>query len=313
MSTDRKRKNGVEWFSNINADEIVRASRWFGLGAGVESDMNKSVVATVRLLSARCSADSAFVSIEALATRSAEMLNRKIKRRVISKTNLQPGEDPPTIDQVGPLDDVEIARRLACFGIHRDASKVRLAEVYDNQPRTIVHHRGRLLPPMLRNRVLSSIEKMIWPSKRRRRYIDAERYAVFKRGESGTFLTACEELMAWVDRQFPYTHVALTKNFQGSPHIDHFDRTYQYTLSLGSFSRGGHLCVESVSNEDEIDGTRIDVIDTHNRVACVDGRYVHWVRGYDEGDRYSLVFYCMSGIDVVEPVLAIREWTPTSG
>jgi hypothetical protein len=37
------------------------------------------------------------------------------------------------------------------------------------------------------------------------------------------------------------------------------------------------------------------VVDTHNRIARVDGRYVHWVRGCGGGDRYSLIFYATIG------------------
>ena len=54
----------------------------------------------------------------------------------------------------------------------------------------------------------------------------------------------CEELMAWVDVTFGYTHIAVTKNFVGSPHVDNLDQTFQYTISLGSFTKGGELCVE---------------------------------------------------------------------
>ena len=33
------------------------------------------------------------------------------------------------------------------------------------------------------------------------------------------------------------------------------------------------------------------VVDTHNKLARVDGRYVHWVRPHDGGDRYSAIFF----------------------
>jgi hypothetical protein len=40
----------------------------------------------------------------------------------------------------------------------------------------------------------------------------------------------------------------------------------------------GHDCVNHVFN-------------AYDRVAQVDGRYVHWVHTWDKGDRYGLIFY----------------------
>ena len=124
--------------------------------------------------------------------------------------------------------------------------------------------------------------------------------------------------MAWADSEFSYTHVAITKNFIGSPHVDNLDTTYQYTISLGSFNTGGELCVESRGGNGSGgggsgggDGTRIEVISTHDRVASMDGRFVHWVRGHSGGDRYSLVFYSLDQTVATKAVSALREWKPT--
>ena len=35
----------------------------------------------------------------------------------------------------------------------------------------------------------------------------------------------------------------------------------------------------------------INVVKTRNRIARVDGRHIHWVRSWNGGDRYSLIFY----------------------
>lgn len=64
----------------------------------------------------------------------------------------------------------------------------------------------------------------------------------------------------------------------------------------------GELCVEGRNHEqqqqqedDEVEETiitdYINVINTRNRIAKVDGRNIHWVRSWKGGDRYSLIFY----------------------
>lgn len=35
----------------------------------------------------------------------------------------------------------------------------------------------------------------------------------------------------------------------------------------------------------------VNVVNTRNRIARVDGRKIHWVRSWEGGDRYSLIFY----------------------
>merc|ERR1711865_1355409 len=79
--------------------------------------------------------------------------------------------------------------------------------------------------------------------------------------------------------------MAVTKDFQGSPHVDANDVTYQYAVSLGSFDRGGELCVEG------IDPSEVHILNTHDRIARVDGRFLHWVRGHSGGDCFSLIFF----------------------
>ena len=60
--------------------------------------------------------------------------------------------------------------------------------------------------------------------------------------------------------------------------------TFQYALSLGDFAQsgGGELVVESESGDERW------VVETRNRVARVDGRFAHWVRGYDTTPRVSV-------------------------
>jgi Leucine-rich repeat (LRR) protein len=113
------------------------------------------------------------------------------------------------------------------------------------------------------------------------------------------------ECLSCVDESFSkiYSDLAVTKNFIGSPHIDKYDRDAQWALSLGEYGSsdggggggekvGGELCVEeSPSN--------IVAINTYNRFAKMDGRFPHWVNGY-QGERYSLVFYRTEGLKVAK-------------
>jgi len=136
------------------------------------------------------------------------------------------------------------------------------------------------------------------------------------------------------------TSLAITKNFHGSPHVDARDVTFQYAAAFGDYSydtcadagdgdgdhngdgsshenddhgddcvddrllRGGELCIESEIAE----GGEVVVVDTHHRLARVDGRYPHWVRGYDNnnGDRYSVIWYRVAG-PRDEPVRAVYD------
>jgi hypothetical protein len=100
----------------------------------------------------------------------------------------------------------------------------------------------------------------------------------------GALKDACETLMQTVDATFPYDSLAITKNFVSSAHLDKDDKSHQYSMSFGTFTGGGELCVESR------DGKTRWMIDTRERLARFDGRSVHWVRGY-AGDRLSVVWY----------------------
>ena len=42
---------------------------------------------------------------------------------------------------------------------------------------------------------------------------------------------------------FAYDHLAITRNFVGSPHVDREDTSHQYALALGDYGAGGELVV----------------------------------------------------------------------
>ena len=149
---------------------------------------------------------------------------------------------------------------------------------------------GVALPTRLLTRLHGLLRETRWPAVADRSGVSTEEYLVLRRelnthGEPYTELKeACEEAMCWADPSFQYDHLAITKNFVSSPHIDKCDQSYQYAVALGDFSGGGELCVEGM------DGKARWMIDTRGRLAKFDGRSVHWVRGY-QGERYSVVWY----------------------
>ena len=100
----------------------------------------------------------------------------------------------------------------------------------------------------------------------------------------GALKRARARVLVWADPAFEYDRLAVTRNFTGSPHVDKDDVTFQYALSLGDFAQsgGGELVVESESGDERW------VVETRNRVARVDGRFAHWVRGYDTTPRVSV-------------------------
>ena len=144
------------------------------------------------------------------------------------------------------------------------------------------------------------MQALRWPNSSARPGVNADEYLVLasrrSASECGTrhphypLRLLCEQLVSWYrvaadDRAFEYNAIAATRNFVGSPHVDRFDQQPQLAVSLGEFE-GGELCVEA-----EHDHTMIEVVDTKERIAKVDGRRVHWVRAYRGGERFSLIFY----------------------
>ena len=99
-----------------------------------------------------------------------------------------------------------------------------------------------------------------------------------------------KRIVECADPHYKYTNLAVSKNFVGSPHRDEFDIAYQFALSLGDFTGGGELCVETMHDE-------VTLVDTHGKIAKLDGRFPHWVSGYT-GTRYSLIWYRVMGESV---------------
>jgi hypothetical protein len=172
----------------------------------------------------------------------------------------------------------------------RGALVAALAAAYEESGgRPTVRHQ----PPPLPTRLVEAIERefaaLEWPGRSHRPEMASEAYIVLRSdGVDYPALRAlCAEAAAVASADFAYTGIAVTRNFVGSPHIDHRDTAPQLAASFGAFE-GGELCVETG------DGSSVAVVETRRRIACVDGRRVHWVRTHGGGERWSLIWYSTS-------------------
>ena len=231
--------------------------------------------------------------------------------------DVPPGSDPPLAEQLKPLTTDELCCRIerlqAKFHIEKDTKEEvqkqesdqnmthqqaldKLVQLYGHcdTARREQRLQGRAIPTALQKRFIEILETLRWPAVNQRAGLSAERYLVLTTSAAAkdTFYQelrqACDDLMQWADPEYYFSGIAVTKNFVASPHIDDRDQSFQYAVSLGSFTDGGELCVEGVDDKgDEV----LNVIDTRNRIARADGRHLHWVRTWSGGDRYSLIFY----------------------
>jgi hypothetical protein len=216
----------------------------------------------------------------------------------------------------------------------RESIMQKLLKCYENNEKTslrsIRYERGVYIDPKLLSDLLTEMEKIPWPrTTRERPKILAEGYVILQRPPppsssssscdenikmttkannkakneakklqrfNGIWTKAIEAIES-IDKSFAeqFTALAVTKNFQGSAHIDTLNIAPFYGLSLGNFT-GGKLCVECSP-------TLVAEIDTKGKLAKVDGRFVHWVSDH-EGTRYSLIYYVTSG-EVVPQTTAI--------
>jgi hypothetical protein len=229
------------------------------------------------------------------------------------------GRDPPLVDQLKPLSTNELLVRAKRFSKQENGSSEQ-SRVLDDQPiptlsledahsaalaqavaamshntpcRPEIHLQGRLIPSELRDKLLTILKNLRWAVPNHRPGLTAERYLVLLTSVTNDLFyhelrDACRQLVNWADPSYYYSGIAVTKNFVSSPHIDDRDQTFQYAVSLGDFTRGGELCVDGLDARGK---DVVHVVETHNRVARIDGRRVHWVRTWRGGDRYSLIFY----------------------
>lgn len=234
---------------------------------------------------------------------------------------LAPGWDPLVDQQLFPLSLTTteflamVERRKANAGlmkIRHDASAWVTAEVikahYRRHPRRQLYRSGVPIPAEFLQPLLTELRHTRWPPIAHRPGMHAQHYLILYWGSNNEGYEALylllRQLLKWIEPEYPCTMVAVTKDFQGSPHIDSNDSTYQYALSLGSFCEGGELCVESTCPEE------IYVVDTHNKIARVDGRFIHWVRGHGGGDRFSIIFFSTDPSGATPAVLPFEDFAP---
>ena len=118
----------------------------------------------------------------------------------------------------------------------------------DHAP-TEVAVEGHPIPASLADSLRAELDSLKWSATKHRK-ISAQHYLVLKRkhqqdvpagqdDESQADVSAQEDavknlhrlankLMAWADPEGQWTHIAVTKNFIGAPHIDNFDISHQY-------------------------------------------------------------------------------------
>eukprot|EP00435_Cladocopium_sp_Y103_P035866 s4606_g9.t1 len=203
----------------------------------------------------------------------------------LGSEELESSADPSLLEQLRPLPLSELQQRVGTILEDRERLLESAVALLESKPRHTRRVQGVALPSHLSLRLLKELQCLRWPAKNHRPCLTSDRYLVLHSNAKDSYSKLrglCSELMMWADPTFHYSGVAVTKNFVASPHIDEQDKTFQFAISLGEFS-GGELCIEE-------DSKSVAIIDTRNRIACIDGRFVHWVRNYT-GDRYSLIFY----------------------
>jgi len=242
--------------------------------------------------------------------------------------------------QLEPLSTPQLRKRLErTFHVHldddqplafdRDYIMKRLLESYHaHGPRTIRQERGIPVAPELLEQAWKELEAINWPhTTRERPKVKAQHYMILQKPGSGQVdskrtrketakwqkyqaiydvaVQVLEATLQEIDPEFPqrFTALAVTKNFQGSPHIDTLNVGPFYGLALGHFELGGGKIAVECSP------TVVAEIDTRGRLAKVDGRFPHWVTPYkvqEDATRYSLIYYVTSG-QVLPQTTAIFE------
>jgi hypothetical protein len=215
-------------------------------------------------------------------------------------TSATPGTNKKSTDPTSSLQQQGI---MTILQEQHDCALQHAVDAYRDPTPKIIHHEGRLIPTPLRDKLLSLLNNLRWAVPNHRNGMNTERYLVLLSNvQNDLFYSdirdACKELMTSCtnDPSFYYSGIAITKNFVGSPHIDDRDQTYQYAISLGNFTDGGELCVDGgiieVNDDDDDELTTnnntkpkavpvIHVVNTHDRIARIDGRHVHWVRTWE--------------------------------
>ena len=299
-----------------------------------------------------------------LVTGVADQQSQALQADANSRSK-EPHDDPASRDactlcaQLEPLSTPQLRRRLARdFAdptepdvVDRRGVMERLLRCYQQEgctPRRIISYSGRPLCATIANELEQELRGLSWHEIQRERHsVRASAYFTIKksraaRGPHAKLWQIASEALASVvcdedERKFAagVTALAISRNFQGSPHIDTHDRDVQFAFSCGSFGEhsasdtsisslhsaaaagggvqegegevqeragsgglsGGKLCVE-------LNALDVAEVDTYLKIAKVDGRFPHWVSPYGAGDRFSVIWYRTEGA-VRPPTLAV--------
>lgn len=235
----------------------------------------------------------------------------------VEKRSIEANADPSELKIFGALsnemreergDDVEKQKEIA--------ASIENPETYSwqryKEGREVIDVAGVPVPNQMLQKLQTALENHRWSATSHRPTMESEHYLVLKRypkeanafkdPEDETLRACCEEIMLnFAERSFPYDSLAITKNFVASPHIDRDDQSYQFALSLGDFEGGGELIVESR------DGTKRFRVLTKNRIAKCDGRSTHWVRGWERGTRYSIIWFTTNSENFTKQTFDVDE------
>jgi len=201
--------------------------------------------------------------------------------------------------QLHPLSTPHLRRRLATTfktltpdTASRDTIMTTLLRCYSSSPlpRTVIRASGTPLGAPIIREILRTLRSLPWPSKSDRPTVNSQHYIVLDRcemehkGATSCFLElyglCCDALKDVGVHDSDFSAIAVSKGFTASPHMDSYDVAPQFAAAFGDFGggeKGGCLCVER-------DAGSVVEVNTCNRVARCDGRFVHWVSKY-EGER----------------------------
>ena len=190
-----------------------------------------------------------------------------------------PGRDPSHLAVARAWPKRTLAARARAAGLPSVDAYLGAVADGSNHPRraeltarAVRFSRGAPVPEPLLANLRVALETARWPPVSHRPKVDSERYLVLRREVLGAndprsdvvdpyaeLKSAANAVLEWADPGFEYDHLAITRNFVGSPHVDGEDKSHQYALALGDYGQGGELCVESE------DGATRWVVDTRGR------------------------------------------------
>jgi len=161
--------------------------------------------------------------------------------------------------QLEPISTPQLRKRLKIdFGCDtdiavddREAVMDKLLQSYENEgPRRRVLYQGRALDLALALQLEEALKQTEWHDKHERNSVLASGYFTIKRARAArgphahlwhvASLALASVVGSESEREFEanVSALAVSKNFQGSPHIDAHDRDIQFAFSCGDYGRG---------------------------------------------------------------------------